>query len=285
MKWFRFYHEFLDDPKVLRLSEKTQLFFVKILCVSSKENDRGMLPDLKTISILTRTTKAKASKFVDELRSAGFIDEDVATQRLRVHGWETRQYESDGSADRMKRFRDGKCDVTKTVTTSSPRRPQNTDSRRQNTEKNEKESPTPYFGSVSNTAELEEPFETGEPEAPPAIKLEPQKPLDPELVKLIEIAEDLFPMAEFGREVQRAAKTSRLKLIEEALKITHQAGKNYWPYTRKVIQTLEQNGWKDPVDAYGYAPKVGEKILPSRTVKVEYYQDPWLSPAPQGATV
>ena len=279
--WLRLYHSIIQDPKILRLTPDNRWYYVGLLVVSSEQTERGTLPNLSEIACYLRVRKPKAERIVETLTAAGLLYKSSSDHVLRINGWDDRQHTGDNTAERMKRYRLRNALRNGSVLDTDT----DTDTEGDTEKEKRKESPTPYFGSVANTAELEEPFETGEPEAPPAIKIEPQKPLDPELVKLIEIAEDLFPMAEFGREVQRAAKTSRLKLIEEALKITHQAGKNYWPYTRKVIQTLEQNGWKDPVDAYGYAPKVGEKILPSRTVKVEYYQDPWLSPAPQGATV
>jgi hypothetical protein len=42
MKWFRFYHEFVDDPKIAMMSDSDQLLWVKALCLASESEDRGI---------------------------------------------------------------------------------------------------------------------------------------------------------------------------------------------------------------------------------------------------
>lgn len=131
MNWLRLYHEFLDDPKILNLPGRTQLFLVKIWCVSSKQSVRGTLPDLKTIQLMTRASEAKTFLLVDELKRAGFIDENVITKELTVHGWNSRQYESDDVSTRVKRSRERSkkqvCNVTPNVTRNVTVTPPETD--------------------------------------------------------------------------------------------------------------------------------------------------------------
>lgn len=43
MKWFRFYSEFVDDPKIAMMSDTDQLIWVKALCLASADKQRGSI--------------------------------------------------------------------------------------------------------------------------------------------------------------------------------------------------------------------------------------------------
>jgi hypothetical protein len=43
MKWFRFYSEFMDDPKIALMSDSDQLLWVKDLCLASEISSRGQI--------------------------------------------------------------------------------------------------------------------------------------------------------------------------------------------------------------------------------------------------
>jgi hypothetical protein len=102
-RWFRFYDETLNDPKALKLSDKTYRIWVGILCIASK-ND-GALPPFEDMAIMLRMKPAKLQPELEKLIAAELIDHD--DDGLRPHNWNTRQYKSDVSTERVKRFRNG----------------------------------------------------------------------------------------------------------------------------------------------------------------------------------
>lgn len=117
-RWFRFYDEALNDPKVQRLAPDLFKAWVNLLCLASEH--KGYLPELADIAFALRCPEARAAGIVARLVTAKLIDHDG--QRLKPHNWSTRQYENDSSAERTKRWRerkrdaagDGHCDVTVT---------------------------------------------------------------------------------------------------------------------------------------------------------------------------
>ena len=95
MNWFRTYNEIIDDPKVLRLSYEFRWFFVALLAISSRQKDRGSLPDLKEISIGLRITKGKAARVIERFVDMEFIDVNPEDGSLSIHAWHKRQFQSD----------------------------------------------------------------------------------------------------------------------------------------------------------------------------------------------
>jgi len=91
MQWFRLHDDVLDDPKVQRLSPALFKHWINLLCLASKNNPRGTLPDLITIAFRLRLTEDKASKVLEELTDAGLLDtsDDGA---ITPHNWKSRQY-------------------------------------------------------------------------------------------------------------------------------------------------------------------------------------------------
>ena len=119
MKWFRFYTEVLDDPKVQRLSPHLFKAWVNLLCIASKGD--GKLPSYDDLAFMLRMSVQDVASHVDDLILAGLIDLDGKGGR-RPHNWEVRQYVSDTSAARVRKHRDKKKkgtmngDVTPDVT-------------------------------------------------------------------------------------------------------------------------------------------------------------------------
>lgn len=120
-RWFRFYDEALDDPKVQRLSPHLFRAWVNLLCLASKAE--GLLPSTDDIAFRLRVSEHDAKAYVDDLILAGLIDIG-ADGRLRPHNWDGRQCASDTSKERTRKWRenkkkaesDGECDVTCDVT-------------------------------------------------------------------------------------------------------------------------------------------------------------------------
>jgi hypothetical protein len=103
-RWFRFYDCALDDPKVQKLPAELFKVWVNLLCVASR-ND-GHLPSVEDLSFMLRSDAETISRVLNELRRVGLIDE--SEQGLTPHNWSTRQYQSDNSAERVRKHREAK---------------------------------------------------------------------------------------------------------------------------------------------------------------------------------
>jgi hypothetical protein len=100
--WFRLYHGVLDDPKVQRLPEKLFKAWINLLCLASRHG--GTLPPVGDIAFALRVSAGEAAKIIQALVAAALIDRDGET--FRIHNWDKRQFQSDGSsAERSRRFR------------------------------------------------------------------------------------------------------------------------------------------------------------------------------------
>jgi hypothetical protein len=110
MRWLRLYDDTINDPKILKLPEATRWHWIAMLCIASK-ND-GVLPALDDVSIQLRVTAAKATEIIAALVKAGLLDKTETG--FSPHNWNGRQYKSDVSTERVKRFRNGKRNVSET---------------------------------------------------------------------------------------------------------------------------------------------------------------------------
>ncbi|HWP55648.1 MAG TPA: hypothetical protein VN476_16085, partial [Pyrinomonadaceae bacterium] len=73
-RWFRFYDDTLNDPKSLKLSDKTFRIWVGLLCAASK-ND-GILPHFDDLVILLRIKADRLQPELEKLIGAELIDHD-----------------------------------------------------------------------------------------------------------------------------------------------------------------------------------------------------------------
>jgi len=109
-KWFRLYDDTINDPKILKLSDKLFRVWIGILCAASK-ND-GRLPSSDDLALMIRIKPEKMIEALEALVSAGLVDRDGPS--LSPHNWNGRQYKSDVSTERVKRFRNGQRNVSET---------------------------------------------------------------------------------------------------------------------------------------------------------------------------
>ncbi len=118
MKWFRLYNEVLDDPKVQQLPPELFKCWINILCIASK-ND-GKLPDIKAIAYHIRASESATQSLLDALLEAQLLQEfsNQHGKWLAPHSWQKRQYKSDTSSERVKRYRNAKKAVTETASES-----------------------------------------------------------------------------------------------------------------------------------------------------------------------
>lgn len=132
-KWFRFYSEVLNDPKVQLLPPDVFKTWVNILCIAA-END-GQLGTTSQIAFSLRVTECDARAVTQTLLDAGLLD--ARKGHYIPHNWSKRQYKSDTSAERMRRHRERHrhrhCDVT--VTPPETETDTDTDRKEKNTKK------------------------------------------------------------------------------------------------------------------------------------------------------
>lgn len=108
-RWFRFYDSALDDPKVQTLDGDTFKVWVNMLCLASR-ND-GRLPAIEHIAFALRCDQTVAERYIERLSNAGLIDRHnggTNGYHYAPHGWKERQFKSDTSTDRVKRYRQRK---------------------------------------------------------------------------------------------------------------------------------------------------------------------------------
>lgn len=115
-RWFRFYGEALDDPKVQRLPAPLFKVWVNLLCIASRHE--GRLPPLPDLAFMLRASEASVGESLRALKAGGLVDDDE--NGSFPHNWDARQFQSDSSAERVRRHRNAKCNVTSTVTVTPP---------------------------------------------------------------------------------------------------------------------------------------------------------------------
>jgi hypothetical protein len=115
-RWFRFYDDAINDPKLLRLSDAMFRAWVTLLCIASKYE--GKLPPASDIALMLRTKRTTIAAWFTELTAAGLLDN--VDGHFVPHNWNGRQYKSDVSTGRVKRFRETKRNVSSTVSETPP---------------------------------------------------------------------------------------------------------------------------------------------------------------------
>lgn len=115
-RWFRMYDEVLDDPKVQRLSGDDFKAWVNILCLASR--NAGVLPPAADIAFALRLDGKKTAAVLSRLEVGGLIG--PCETGVGPHKWNERQYKSDVSTDRVKRFRERSKPVSGTPAETPP---------------------------------------------------------------------------------------------------------------------------------------------------------------------
>jgi len=114
--WFRFHTEALNDPKVQTLDGDTFKAWVNLLCIAS--NCGGKLPSIEDMAFALRCTVNAVETVLERLLNGGLIDKlngGPNGYHYAPHGWTERQYKSDSSTGRVKRFRERSKTVTETA--------------------------------------------------------------------------------------------------------------------------------------------------------------------------
>jgi len=125
-RWWRAYDEAVDDPKLILLTDKQHRAWFNLCCITSQNG--GVLPPLQVIAVKLRMTVDKAKDMVAQLAALKLIDHD-GNGVFAPHNWSGRQFQSDVSTERVKRFRNGKRNVAPTVSETPPDTDSETDNR------------------------------------------------------------------------------------------------------------------------------------------------------------
>jgi hypothetical protein len=102
----------LNDPKAQKLSDADFRGWVNLMCLASKHDGRLDHP-VGDIAFALRKTPAKTLTLLRALESAGLVD--GTETGWKPHNWELRQYKSDVSTARVKRFRKQAGAVSETL--------------------------------------------------------------------------------------------------------------------------------------------------------------------------
>ena len=138
-RWFRIYNDLIDDPKVQRLDPSLFKTLINLWCLASA--NEGVIPAIDAIAFKLRMKPEKAQRMLSELRAAGLIDDDE--RGARPHNWDLRQFISDGSTSRVKRFRERHRNVSHAVFGTTPETETETETERK----------TPSQGRMNSTDE------------------------------------------------------------------------------------------------------------------------------------
>jgi hypothetical protein len=113
LPWFRLYSEFAFDPKVQSMSEVMQRRFVMLMCLRCTD-DLGKLSD-EEIAFALRIPVEE----IEETKAV-LTSKDLLVDGWYIRAWDKRQYRSDDSKERARRYRERQ--KANTVTPPSPLR-------------------------------------------------------------------------------------------------------------------------------------------------------------------
>ena len=221
-RWWRAYDEAMDDPKLLKLSSDLFRSWFILMCIASKNG--GVLPDMDDLAIGLRMTMPRAKRIVDELEHCGLLDNTDGT--LHPHNWNGRQFKSDVSTERVKRFRNGKRNVSSAVSETPPETETETE-----TETERKETSIRAVAKATRPAGGEDEFEVLWKAIPKrGTAANPKKPAKDKFARLLKAGCD-------PREIIRGA-----QLWHTAETTAGRAGTEK---TAQLVTWLNQERWKD----------------------------------------
>ncbi len=150
-RWFRVYEEILDDPKVQKLEPSLFKMWVNVLALASR-ND-GVLPPMEDCVFAFRETEDTVSLAFIALEMAGLLKRKNG--RISPNGWEKRQYKTETSTERVKRFREKMKRATETPseseTESETEKKEKTSSLRSSVKKKKPPEPLPAVNGSRET--------------------------------------------------------------------------------------------------------------------------------------
>ena len=140
MKWFRFHADWIDNPKVRKLDATLQQRYILLLCMRCREEVPGI--SVADMAWHFRCNDAECEDTLKKLQDAGlWTGTDVAN-------WDERQYVSDCSTDRSRKYRQATarqqdCNVAETLPKRRATAMQRPQTQTSDTDPDHKNSPTP----------------------------------------------------------------------------------------------------------------------------------------------
>ena len=113
-RWWRAYDRSRHNPKLLKLSDRNFRWWFNLVCVASEKG--GVLPSHADLAAEFRVTGKVMTDVLDALIAAELLDH--GDDGIRPHDWDTLQYASDSSSNRVKAFRKRRRNVTETPSES-----------------------------------------------------------------------------------------------------------------------------------------------------------------------
>lgn len=111
MKWFRLYSEILDDPKIQKLSDSEFRKFIYLMCFACELDQAGHIPypnnEIAWRLRCDDVTMCDALVTLQKLKITSQNDSGIV-----INHWKKRQYKSDTSVERTRRYRERKKSVT-----------------------------------------------------------------------------------------------------------------------------------------------------------------------------
>ena len=147
-RWWRAYDDAINHPKLLRLSDELFRAWFTLLCVAS-QND-GELPPAADIALTLRLKPSKVAEWITKLSAGGLLDKTETG--FVPHNWHGRQYKSDVSTERVKRFRNKKRNVSSAVSETAPEQSRT----EADTETEREQKPAREFSTIGEDFELTE---------------------------------------------------------------------------------------------------------------------------------
>jgi hypothetical protein len=102
-RWWRAYDECVDNPKLGKLADRLHRAWFNLCCVASSNG--GVLPPMADVAFKLRVNDHKAAELIAALVAAKLFDRRP-DGKFEPHNWEARQFKSDVSTPRVKRFRE-----------------------------------------------------------------------------------------------------------------------------------------------------------------------------------
>lgn len=175
-QWFRLYATVLHDEKVQQMSSKMFKSWINVLCFTAQNDGKPF--SVYQLSFALRKTEVTTMAIIQYFVERGLLDE--FPEGFSPHNWSIRQFKSDSSTERVKRFRNAAKTVTVTPSEQS----------RNRTEQNPPLPPKGHPVPELSVTELQRMID-----AIPGIK--PTKLVAPELKKTVEARLREHPTKEF----------------------------------------------------------------------------------------
>lgn len=191
MEWFRLYSDMVNNSKVMLMPEQYRWRYIALLCVSSEQKERGTIPDDEEVIFKLRITPDEWTDTLQIFLKRGLVEKGGGT--CFVHGWHERQYASDDSKQRVQKYRRSNADVTLHDRYNNDEvTPPETDTE-QIQNRTEKEQKEPAFFSPEHKATEQLKIISAEFNLDLEREID-RRPRAPDIVELVRIAREVFPI-------------------------------------------------------------------------------------------